>query len=126
MINLLKLTNKHEKRSEQDQRNRSESSVRAGTQHVFILASNGLHKNEQSIFSSLYTSTKILDSTFTQTKLNKLSISRDNTQRFLKGSLRKFDFHSRERSITTTALLENHLQLSSETTIPQSLQRTSR
>lgn len=94
MTNLLKLTNKYEKQSEQDQRNRLESSVRAGSQHVFILSSTSIHKTEQSIFASLYTSMKRVDSTFTHTKLIPLPITRDNTNRFLKGSSRKFTFVS--------------------------------
>lgn len=99
ITDLLKLTNKYEKSIEQHQQNQLESTVRSSNQHVFILASNGVNKNEQSVFSSLYTSTKSVDSPFTHTKLYKLPISRDNTHRFLKGTLRKFSNHVKKVSL---------------------------
>jgi hypothetical protein len=48
-----------------------------------------MNKNEQSIFASLQTSITNADSIFTHTKLDKLPISYDNTNRFLKGNLSK-------------------------------------
>ena len=86
-MSLLKLTNKYDKSVEQNEQNQSESAVRTSDQHVFILSANDVNKTEQAIFTSLHTSTKNIDSAFTQTKLNKLPISRDNTNRFLKGNL---------------------------------------
>jgi hypothetical protein len=89
ITNLLKLTNKYEKYTEQYQQNQSEYFVRTSNQHTFILSSSGVNKNEQSIFASLHTSITNDDATFTETKLNNLPISYDNTHRFLKGNLSK-------------------------------------
>lgn len=123
ITNLLKLTNKYEKSIEQEQQNQLESTVRTSNQHVFILASNGMNKNEQSVFSSLYTSTKSIDSPFTHTKLFKLPISRDNTHRFLKGTLRMYTSQKRQHAFPSI-LIEVPSSSTSETN-PQSLQRTS-
>ncbi len=89
LTDLLKLNNKYAKSIEQNHQYRSESSVRRSNQHIFILSSSGINKNEQSIFDSFHTSITNVDSMFTNTKLNQLPISYDNTHRFLKGNISK-------------------------------------
>jgi hypothetical protein len=86
ITNLLKLNNKFDKSIEQNDQNQLESSIRTSNQHVFILSSIGANKNDQSIISSVHSSITSSDSMFTNTKLNELPVSYDNTHRFLKGN----------------------------------------
>lgn len=86
ITNLLKLNNKFDKSIEQNDQNQLESSIRTSNQHVFILSSIGANKNDQSILSSVHSSITSSDSMFTNTKLNELPVSYDNTHRFLKGN----------------------------------------
>jgi len=86
ITNLLKLNNKYDTFMEQNDQNQLESSIRTSNQHVFILSSIGANKNDQSIISSVHSSITSSDSMFTNTKLNELPVSYDNTHRFLKGN----------------------------------------
>ena len=89
LTNSLKLCNKLEQTLEQEEQNQSESLVRSSNQHLFILSSTGVSKNDQKNFTLLNTSITNTDSAFTQTKLKKLPVAFDNTYRFLKGNLSK-------------------------------------
>lgn len=90
-LNILKthfkLNNKYEKYIEQKIQNQSEHLVRANNQHTFLLSTCTINKNQQPVLPTLPATITNDDSTFTETKLNKLSVSHDNTHRFFKGSL---------------------------------------
>jgi hypothetical protein len=85
---------------EQDQLYNSEHLLRENREHVFILSSPDINHSEQLIISSLHSSMTNGDSIFTQTKVDKLPQTHDNTHRYLKGNLSKLEF-----------LLQNYFQI---------------
>ncbi|CAF0942458.1 unnamed protein product [Rotaria sp. Silwood1] len=87
LTNSLKLNNKYDQYKEQDQLYESEHVLRQSRKHIFILSSADRNHNDQSIISSLHSSLTNGDSIFTQTKIDKLPNTQDNTHRYLKGNL---------------------------------------
>jgi hypothetical protein len=89
LTNLLKLNNKYEQCTEQNELYEDEHSLRRSREHIFILSSPETNHTEQSIISSLHSSLTNGDSIFTQAKVDKPSPTYDNTHRYLKGNLSK-------------------------------------
>jgi hypothetical protein len=87
VLTSLKLKNKYKHSREQCEYIKAERSYRTAQRHIFLLSSPDIRKAEQSIFASINKSITNGDSPSTQTQLSTLSISLDNTHRFLKGFL---------------------------------------
>ncbi|CAF1104089.1 unnamed protein product [Rotaria sordida] len=83
----LKLNNKYDEYKQQNQLYEDEHVLRQSRKHIFILSSSDRNHNDQSIISSLHSSLTNGDSIFTQTKIDKLPNTYDNTYRYLKGNL---------------------------------------
>lgn len=89
LTNVLKLRNKFDRELEAKQLFDNERSLRQSNEHVFILSSPDSNQTEQAILSSLHSSMTNGDSIFTQTKIQKLASTFDNTHRYLKSNSSK-------------------------------------
>ncbi|CAF0870042.1 unnamed protein product [Adineta ricciae] len=83
IINSLKITNKHDLYTKQNDRYKAEYNIRMGNRHHFILSSARVTKTDQSIFASLHSSITSDDSPYTRTNLDNFIMLNDNTDRFL-------------------------------------------
>ncbi|CAF2059941.1 unnamed protein product [Rotaria magnacalcarata] len=82
----LKLNNRYDITTEQNEQYDSENSIFTNNQHIFLLSASETFQSEQSIITSLRTSITNSDSDVLKTPLHSLPISHDNTARFLKGT----------------------------------------
>jgi hypothetical protein len=85
------LNNKYDQCLEQNKLYKDEHALRQSREHIFVLSSSETNPTEQSIISSLHSSMTNGDSIFTQTKVDKVPTTYDNTHRYLTGNLSKLE-----------------------------------
>jgi hypothetical protein len=109
ITNSLKLTNKYDQFIEQNELYDHEHLVRESREHMYVLSSPDANCNEQSIISSLHSSMTNGDSIFTQTKITKLPVACNNTNRTFKKNLSKlYNLKFRNRNFIFISQIHNH------------------